>query len=120
MSRLPEALRAHLLEPRHVGPLVGPAVRRGEAFNAACRDRLVLFLEDDGAGRVGRAAFQATGCPACLALGSVAAELAAGQALDAGLPEALAASFRATHGEPSPLHRHALALVVEAARDALG
>ena len=69
---------------------------------------------------MGRAAFQATGCPACLAFGSAAAALAPGLALDPGLPEALASAHVAAHGEPSALHRHALALVREAAADALG
>jgi NifU-like protein involved in Fe-S cluster formation len=114
VSRLPDALLEHVRSPRNVGAPDAERVLRGEATNAACRDQLVLYLATDDGGRVSRAGFQATGCPACLALGSAATELAEGELVDGGLSERVADAYRTRFGEPSPLHRHALTLVREA------
>ena len=120
MSRLPEALLEHLRAPRNVGPPEGAGeVRSGEARNAACRDHVVLYLARGDDGRVAGAGFKAHGCPAALGMASAATELLPGLALDAGLPDALRARFVETFGEPAALHRHALALVTEAATGAV-
>ena len=119
VSRLPDELIQHLREPRHVGRPEGEPLLRGEASNPACRDLLVLFLVPADDGTVARAGFQATGCPACLAMAAVAAEHAHGLKLDAGLPDALVSAHHAAFGEPAGLHRHALKLVTEAAAQAV-
>ncbi len=113
VTRLPDELLQHLREPRHVGAAPGGETHRGEARNAACRDHLVLSLRvEDGV--VASAGFKAHGCPAAIGTGSAAAQLLAGLPHDASLPEAARARFVERYGEPAALHRHALALVVEA------
>lgn len=114
MSRLSQALREHIVSPRNVGEPEGGFEFRGEGLNGACRDHLVLYLGCDDEGRVARAGFRATGCPAAMAMGSAVTELLPGLPVDAALPEAATARLLDAFGEPAPLHRHALVLVTEA------
>ena len=119
MARLSDELLRHLREPAHAGEPEGGYQWRGEAANPACRDHLILYLATDG-DAITRVGFRATGCPACLAMVSAACELLPGEALDGGLAERVRERFVARHGEPAALHRHALALVVEALAGARG
>lgn len=109
MPRLPEHLRPHFDEPARVGPPAGHD-RRGEARNAACGDHLVVYL-DTRDGRVADAGFKAMGCPAFMAIAAATTDLLPGLAADATLPSAAVDAYRARHGAPAPVHRHALALV---------
>ena len=113
MSRLPDALLAHLRDPRNVGQAPGGQTHRGEARNAACRDHLVLSLRVEG-GQVVSAGFKAAGCPATLGMGSAVTELLPGLECGPGLAERLRSRFIDAYGEPAALHRHALAMVAEA------
>lgn len=114
MSRLPDALREHLLSPRNVGEPEGGCDHRGEALNGACRDHLVLYVGQDANGLVQRAGFRARGCPAAMATASAVTELLPGLPVNDQLPQAAAARYVERYGEPAVLHRHALALVKEA------
>ena len=114
MSRLPDALREHLVTPRNVGEPRGGFSHRGEALNGACRDHLVIYVDGDEQGRVARAGFRAKGCPAAMAMGSAVTDLLVGLPLDGTLAQLAAARLAEAYGEPAPLHRHALALVTEA------
>lgn len=114
MSRLPDALREHLVTPRNVGEPEGGFSHRGEALNGACRDHLVLYLAGDEQGQVARVGFRAKGCPAAMAMASAVTDLLVGLPLDGTLAQQATARLAQTYGEPSPLHRHALALVTEA------
>jgi nitrogen fixation NifU-like protein len=117
---LPPPLREHFEAPQHVGEPPG-AQRRGEARNEACGDVVVVWLRLAGAETLIEAAgFKAQGCPASLAVASAACELLPGLAADGSLQERLAGRFEARFGRPRPAHRHALALVAEAARRAAG
>lgn len=114
MSRLPDALREHLVSPRNVGEPEGGFSHRGEALNGACRDHLVIYLAGDDQGRVVRAGFRAKGCPAAMAMASAVTDLLVDLPLDGPLAQQASARLAEAFGEPAPLHRHALALVTEA------
>jgi len=113
---LPASLREVFDASRHVGAPVG-AQRRGEARNEACGDVVVIWLRvGDGAEPLVEAAgFKAQGCPAAMAAAAGACEVLAGLRVDAQLGEQLAAAFSERFGAPRAAHRHALALVCEAA-----
>ena len=115
---LPPALRDHFDRPRNVGAPAG-AQRRGEARNEACGDVVVVWLRVAGP-VVDAAGFKAQGCPAALAMASAACDLLAGMQADGTLPERLRQAHAAAFGVPAAAHRHALALVVEAAGRAAG
>ena len=118
VRRFPEHLRQHFERPERVGEPEGGADRVGEARNAACGDRLVVYLRCEpapgGAERVAAAGFRAQGCPAAMATASAACSVISGLAADERLPAALAARFEQHFGAPAPAHRHALALFSEA------
>ena len=113
---LPASLREVFAASRHVGPPPG-AQRRGEARNEACGDVVVIWLRvgDRDAPLVEAAGFKAQGCPATMAAAAGACEVLVGLRADGALADELAAAFRARFGAPRPAHRHALALVCEAA-----
>lgn len=127
VERFPDHLREHFQAPRHVGEPPGGADLRGEARNPACGDHLVVFLKlapvaggrAEGPCRIEAAGFLAQGCPAAMATGSAACEVLIGLTADASLPQAIESRFEATFGPPRAAHRHALALVTEAVRQAL-
>ncbi len=131
MDRFPEHLRTHFEAPHHVGEPPGGADLRGEARNQACGDHVVVFVKLEtaptAAGRaappspvVAAAGFRAQGCPAAMAMASAACSVMAGLAVDDQLAAALARRFELRFGAPRPAHRHALALVCEAVRGAVG
>jgi hypothetical protein len=64
------------------------------------------------------AGFKAQGCPAAMAAAAGACEVLAGLRADGRLGDQLAAAFSARFGAPRAAHRHALALVCEAASGA--
>jgi NifU-like protein involved in Fe-S cluster formation len=71
-------LDEHFHNPRNAGALEGADVHV-EVENPVCGDVLHLYLRRDAAGRVAAAAFQAYGCPAAIAAGSLLTELAGGK-----------------------------------------
>jgi len=116
---LPASLREVFDASRHVGAPAG-AQRRGEARNEACGDVVVIWLRV-GAGDspvIEAAGFKAQGCPAAMAAAAGACEVLAGLRADGRLGDQLAAAFSARFGAPRAAHRHALALVCEAASGA--
>lgn len=121
MQHFPGHLKQHFERPERVGEPEGGADLKGEALNAACGDRLVVYLQCEvspsgGTARVRAAGFRAQGCPAAMATASAACSVLEGMAADASLPEALARRFEGRFGTPLPAHRHALALFVESLR----
>jgi NifU-like protein involved in Fe-S cluster formation len=73
-------VREHFEHPRNLGRMADATVE-GEASNPVCGDRLKLFLKLEG-GRIERASFQAQGCPASIAAGSMATEMLRGLLLE--------------------------------------
>jgi nitrogen fixation NifU-like protein len=69
MTALPAPLDAHFRAPHGAGQAF-PGAARGAAENSACGDHLVLWL-DVTEQRVERAAFQARGCSASIAVASL-------------------------------------------------
>ncbi len=69
----------HFQSPRNAGAMVDADA---EAFvtNPVCGDSLRLFLKIEG-GRIARASFLSSGCPASIATSSAATELLAGRDL---------------------------------------
>ncbi len=78
-----DAVLDHLRRPRNAGRLSreDPGVGTGEAGDADAGELLRLHLRWGPDGRVCEARFQAFGCPATIAAGSVATELALGRTL---------------------------------------
>jgi nitrogen fixation NifU-like protein len=78
-----DAVLEHLRRPRNAGrlPRADPAVGTGEAGDAERGELLRVQLRAGEDGRVREARFQAFGCPATIAAGSVATELALGRTL---------------------------------------
>lgn len=122
MQHFPGHLKQHFESPERVGEPEGGAELKGEAVNAACGDRLVVYLrcervaEDGALRRVQAAGFRAQGCPASMATASAACSVLEGLVVDRGLPEILTQAFEARFGAPLPAHRHALTLFAEALR----
>ena len=77
----PNPLDEHFRCPRNTGVLEGAdlAVR---VDNPVCGDILQLYLKRDGAGRVSACKFQAYGCPAAIAAGSILTEMVLGRSVD--------------------------------------
>jgi len=74
-----DIVRDHFERPRNQRRLEGD-VLVGDAHNPVCGDRLRLYRRVDG-GRVGEVSFQAQGCPAAIAAGSMVTELLRGRTL---------------------------------------
>jgi nitrogen fixation NifU-like protein len=76
-----DAVLDHLRHPRNAGrlPRHDPGVGTGEAGDADAGELLRVQLRAGADGRVAEARFQAFGCPATIAAGSVATELALGR-----------------------------------------
>ena len=75
-----ETLIDHFEHPRNAGAMEG-ADAEGFVVNPVCGDSMRIFLRVDE-GRVTRASFLTSGCPASIATSSVATELVAGLTLD--------------------------------------
>ena len=80
-STEPSPLEEHFRSPRNTGVLEGAdlAVR---AENPVCGDILQLYVSRDPAGRVSACKFQAFGCPAAIAAGSLLTEMVQGKSVD--------------------------------------
>jgi NifU-like protein involved in Fe-S cluster formation len=94
-SGLPTGLAEHLLRPRGAGvPPAGSGAVSGEGHNAACGDRLVLWIWPQSGGYgIG---FQAQACSAVLAVASLGCEAlgsSLGAAADRGALRAAAADL---------------------------
>ncbi len=76
--RYNETVTDHFEHPRNCGSLADATVV-GEASNPVCGDRLKLYLRVDDAGRIEAATFQAQGCPAAIAAGSMTTVLLVGK-----------------------------------------
>lgn len=108
-----ELLLDHFRHPRHVGSLES-ADASVEVSNPACGDLLQLSVRlVDGVVRDVR--YQARGCTAAIACGSVLAEWMAGHTA-AGVATLTAASIEQLAGGLPPASRHAAALCADAAR----
>jgi len=112
----------HLRAPRNPGRISGPD-GIGLAENPACGDQLRVTIRVDG-GIVEEARFEATGCAATLAAGSLVTELLRGLALTA-VPDTITIErIDSALGTLPPLRRHAAGLASSAANraalDALG
>ena len=70
MSRLPQILTQHLLNPCNSGVLTSNSAALGRGENPACGDVLVLYLDLDIEGNL-EARFQAKGCSAVIAVASL-------------------------------------------------
>lgn len=107
----------HLVRPRNAGELGSPS-GVGESGHAACGDVVVFHVAVEGE-TLAAVRYQAYGCAACIAAGSVLAELADGR----GLVEAAAISktdIEGALGGPLPKGKeHALTLAVDAFHKAL-
>lgn len=80
------AVLDHFRNPRNPGRLApavsaGEAVSTGEAADAAGGELIRIQLRPDAQRRVAEIRFQAFGCPATIACGSLATELASGRPL---------------------------------------
>jgi len=116
VSALPEALKAHFLEPRHVGDPQG-ADGLGQAGNQACGDRLELGIwVREGA--VVEARFRAEACSATLAVASLLCTALEGVRLEQAQALDCAALIEAAGGLP-PAKRHAGQVVERALAGAL-
>ncbi len=74
-----DTLRDHFEHPRNAGAMSAPD-RVGRASNPVCGDTLVLYLKLSE-GRIEHATFQAQGCPAALAAGSITTVLLTGRSM---------------------------------------
>lgn len=125
-SGLPPGLARHLIRPCNGGaPPPGSSALSGAASNAACGDRLVLWIWPQGPGH--RIAFQAQACSAVLAVASVGCEALSAAFARAGERDALRAAAAELQLERRvaelgglPRHKaHALAVFERALGEAL-
>ena len=68
----------HSKHPRHFGKLVG-ATHRGEGFNPLCGDKVTVYLNVDGAGRIADIAFEGKGCAISQASASLMTDMLVGR-----------------------------------------
>jgi NifU-like protein involved in Fe-S cluster formation len=104
------ALRPLIQVPTGMGELSGPDVRSARAENAACGDRLELFVRCAG-DRVEEVRYRATACPATVAVAELATRSWPGQRW---VPDALRTLVRAEAerlGGLSRTEQHALDLL---------
>jgi NifU-like protein involved in Fe-S cluster formation len=73
MARLSEILTKHLFAPRYSGVLPSNSAVEGRGENPACGDVLVIYLDLAQDGSL-KAAFQARGCSAVIAVASLVTE----------------------------------------------
>ena len=108
-----EILLDHFRNPRNIGQLAPPAILV-DVTNPACGDmlRLCARFED---GRVAEVRYQARGCAASIAAGSVLTEWMAGKTRDQ-LQALTADLIESTLGGLEPASKHAAALCVDGAK----
>ena len=73
-------LEEHFRSPRNAGALEGADISV-RVENPVCGDILHLYLKRDAQGRVAASKFQAYGCPAAIAAGSLLTELVRGRSV---------------------------------------
>lgn len=105
------ALRALLQQAPGAGELTGPDVLRARAEHAVCGDEVELFVRVDGE-TVTEFAWQARGCPACVAVVASARDAVVGTPI--GEAKARVAQRVASLGGLLATEQHALKLVGEA------
>ncbi len=103
----------HFEHPRNAGKLAAPAITV-EASNPVCGDILRLSALFDG-GSVTEARFQAKGCTACVAMGSVMTEVVIGRDRT-GLQQLTAADIEQALGGLINESKHVAVLGVDAVR----
>lgn len=117
MSRLPQILTQHLLNPCKSGVLRSNSAVEGRGENPACGDVLMIYLDLGQDGSI-EAAFQARGCSAVIAVASLVTG-----AIHGGTPAAAAAlSVKEMVDEAGGLDRmqsHAVRVVSRALGEAL-
>ena len=112
-----DALIEHFERPRNAGAMAD-ADAEASVTNPVCGDSLRLFLRVEG-GRVARASFLASGCPATIGTSSAATVLIEGRTLDEAAALAREDYAAAVGGLPkSKLHCSVLAAA--AVREAIG
>ncbi|MHB2015686.1 MAG: iron-sulfur cluster assembly scaffold protein [Candidatus Xenobia bacterium] len=77
MAKYSAIVEDHFAHPRNAGAM-SDATAVGMASNPVCGDTLKLFVRMEG-GRVAHASFQAQGCPAAIAAGSMTTLLVIGR-----------------------------------------
>lgn len=106
----------HIANPRNVGELENPS-GRGDAFNEACMDRLLLTIRIE-ADSITEAKVKASGCPPTIAAASVLTELIIGRSL--AQAEALTRKDVEEALEHLPaMKKHCSALAIDALRMAV-
>ncbi len=75
-----EVILDHSRHPRHFGPLDG-ATHVGEGYNPLCGDRVKVYLDVDGAGRIENIKFEGRGCAISQASASLMTETLSGRTL---------------------------------------
>jgi nitrogen fixation NifU-like protein len=75
-----EVILDHSRHPRHFGPL-GGATHVGEGYNPLCGDRVKVYLDVDGKGRIDGIKFEGRGCAISQASASLMTETLTGRTL---------------------------------------
>lgn len=75
-----EVILDHSRHPRHFGALAD-ATHKGEGHNPLCGDRVTVYLQLDGQGRIGNIAFEGRGCAISQASASLMTDLVKGRTL---------------------------------------
>jgi nitrogen fixation NifU-like protein len=75
-----EVILDHSRHPRHFGPLQG-ATHVGEGYNPLCGDRVKVYLDVDGAGRIANIKFEGRGCAISQASASLMTDMLSGRTL---------------------------------------
>jgi nitrogen fixation NifU-like protein len=68
----------HSKHPRHFGKLAA-ATHTGEGFNPLCGDKVTVYLNVDGAGRIADIAFEGKGCAISQASASLMTDMLVGR-----------------------------------------
>jgi nitrogen fixation NifU-like protein len=75
-----EVILDHSRHPRHFGPLPD-ATHVGEGYNPLCGDRVKVYLDVDGEGRVSDVKFEGRGCAISQASASLMTDMLSGRTL---------------------------------------
>lgn len=75
-----EVILDHSRHPRHFGALAD-ATHKGEGHNPLCGDRVTVYLQLDGQGRIEDIAFEGRGCAISQASASLMTDLVKGRTL---------------------------------------
>ncbi len=111
------ALREVLVRGEGSGECQGPGAANGRAEHPVCGDRVQLSVRTRD-GRIVELRWQASGCPASMAVAALAAKVLPGVEVDKG-PAVLRAAL-AAHGGLLTAERHAETLTLRALAQATG